>query len=106
MELGEIQQGVKAQGQFIVRSKYNLDAKKLVGELQRKLRDCKFIAVRREGLHSGGGIYHNVYQITFSMSTKPLDGDLSIDMIMKELDGIERDVEKALRVKELAEMIE
>jgi len=108
MELGEIQLGsrfVKARCQFVAFAKHKFLASKLEEELHKRLHRQYDIAVGHED-QQPGGVYCHAYRVTFPISDSPLSGDLTIDRIMKELDGIEQDVEKALRIKKLAEMVE
>lgn len=84
--------------QFAVESKYDLNKPGLRDELRRRLKDTALQVDRQternERVH--------VYRITF-----PLSGSgLSIDSIMECLGAIEQDVERALRIKKLAEMVE
>jgi len=108
MELGEIRLGnklVRARCQFVVFAKRAFLASKLEEELCKRLHMCNDIAVGHED-QQPGGVYCYAYRITFPMKARLLDGDLTIGMIMEQLDAIEQDVKKALRVKELAEMVE
>ena len=110
MELGKIQLGnklVKAKCQFVAFAKHKFLASRLEEELRKRLYTwyCDSIAIGHEDQRSGSAHCY-AYRITFPMSTKSLDGDLTIDMIMEQLDAIEQDVEKVLRARELAEMVE
>jgi len=104
MKLGEIQPGIAAICQFIVRTEHNFNARELVRELQSRLHEVswqnEFIAVRKEKQHGC------VYKITFPMKVKPHDVDLTIAVIKEQLDSIEEDVERAVKIKKLAEMVE
>ena len=88
--------GMAAACQFAVICKLN--AKKLEAELRKRLDD--WVTVRQDA------DYPNVRNVAFPMREQPLDGDLTIEAIMKCLDEIEQDVEQALRVTQLAEMVE
>ena len=108
MELGEIRLSNKLVGarcQFVAFAKHKFLASKLEEELRKRLYYGDDIAVGHEDQQPGGA-YCYAYRITFSVKRLPLSGDLTIDMIMEHLDAVEQDVEKALRIKELAEMVE
>ena len=110
MELGSTKRNShrpQATCRFVVFAKYKFWVAELERELHKRLYEAggDRIQVANED-QQPGGVYCYAYRVVFPVSAKPLDGDLTIERIMKELDGIERDVEQALRVTQLAEMIE
>jgi len=97
----------KSVCKFAVKSCHNLDRYKLQEELRdRSHPDIQVSKVR--AYTEGTTMRHRemyVFAITFPLNEPPLEGDLTIDKIVEHLDVIELDVEKALRIKKLAEMV-
>ena len=92
--------------QFAVESKYDLSKLGLQDELRRRLSVGAILQVDRQTKRNER---IRAYRITFPLGGSSLGvggSSLSRNSIMDCLESIEKDVEKALRIKKLAEMVE